>query len=103
MRRWLIAPIVILALLSASCMGPLARRLPAPTRSDAFALSDRACSTAVADYGLRRMARYLDAASARPKAVARAYVTEALQQTRGWEPYADAGLAGCLAGIRAAT
>ena len=105
MKRWLLIPIVALAVLSAACgANPLdASKLPDPSRSDAYALSERACHTAVADYGLRRTARYLNASSGRPAAVAHAYVREALLQTQGWEPYAGAGVAGCLAGIRAAS
>ena len=103
MKRWLVVPIVALALLSAACSVPLdTSRLPDPSRIDAYSLSERACRNATADYGLRRMARHLDAASSRPTAVAHAYVREALRQTQGWEQYADAGFAGCLAGIRSA-
>ncbi len=105
MKRRLVVPIVALALLSAACGGIQldTSRLPDPSRTDAYSLSERVCRSATADYGLRRMARNLDAASSRPAAVARAYVREALRQTQGWEQYADAGRAGCLAGIKAAS
>ena len=76
--------------------------LPQPSAREAYALSFEVCARAVAEYGPRRVARYLDAAGPSPRQIARAYVRTALDLTDGWETYRRAGLRGCAAGVRTA-
>lgn len=101
----IVVPLLLLGLLGAACGGPhplSEEQLPRPSRPHAYAVSLRICRTAAEEYTLRRMARYLDARSARPRAIARAYVRRALRETDGWERYRAAGFRGCLGGIRRA-
>ncbi len=105
MKRFVI-PVLVLAVLGAACGTPsplTVDRLPRPSRDNAFSVSKRICKTAATDYTLERMARYLGAQSTRPRAIARAYVREGLNRTVGWKRYRDAGLGGCIIGIRQAT
>ncbi len=97
--------VLLLAVAVASCgIAPLRQdKLPEPSRSEARAAALQICARAVDRYGIERMARYLGAASDRPRPVARAFVREAAQASDGWEPYRAAGFRGCLAGLRASS
>ena len=77
------------------------RRVRAPPR--AYAISFKACKTAVNEYGVKRMARYLDASGTGVRQLAKAYVRKALQVTTGWQNYRHQGFRGSAAGVRAAT
>ena len=77
--------------------------LPSPSARSARTISYRACSRSVREYGVRRVARYLQATSTRPMAIARAYARTALSVTDGWGPYRATGVRACAAGVRAAT
>lgn len=81
-----------------------ADELPDPSAEDAYRLMRRGCKAAVDEYGIRKVARVVDARSRRPRDVARAAATYALsfEETQGWEEYRADGVAGCLAGIRRA-
>lgn len=94
--------ILLLAVVSASCgIAPLRpERLPDPSRREARAVAYAICARAAERYGIERMARYLGAASDRPRPVARAFVRQVAEVSDGWEPYRAAGVRGCLAGLR---
>lgn len=100
-RPRLLAAILALSVAGPACgIGPLAEEeLPDPSRQEARTASYQICLTAAEEYGLERMARYLDAESARPRAIARAFVRETVRATDGWESYRDVGFLGCLAGL----
>ena len=76
--------------------------LPSPSADSARTLSYRACSRAVREYGVVRVARYLHATGTRPMAIGRAYARTALSLTDGWRPYRSIGVRACAAGVRAA-
>lgn len=97
--------ILVVAVMTASCgIAPLRQdRLPEPSRREARAAASAICARAADRYGIERMARYLGAASERPRPVARAFVREVAEVSDGWEPYRAAGVRGCLAGLRSAS
>jgi len=97
--------ILLVAVVAASCgIAPLRQdTLPEPSRREARAAAYQICARAADRYGIERMARYLGAASDRPRPVARAFVREVAIASDGWEPYRGAGFRGCLAGIRASS
>ncbi len=104
MRRSRMATGVValaLVLIPAACgLRPLREdQLPDPSRHGARVAAFTICSRAADRYGLQRMARYLGASSEGPRAVARAFVREAVRLTDGWEPYRAVAVRGCLAGI----
>jgi hypothetical protein len=97
--------ILLVAVMAASCgIGPLRQdKLPEPSRRQARAAASSICARAADRYGIERMARYLGAASDRPRPVARAFVREVARRSDGWEPYRAAGFRGCLAGLGASS
>jgi len=97
--------ILLVAVMAASCgIGPLRQdKLPEPSRRQARAAASSICARAADRYGIERMARYLGAASDRPRPVARAFVLEVAWRSEGWEPFRAAGFRGCLAGLRASS
>lgn len=103
-RVRLLGTILALSVAAAACgPGPLAEEnLPDPSRREARTASYQICRTAAEEYGLERMAEYLDARSARPRAITQAFVREAIRATDGWEDHRVAGRRGCLAGLKAA-
>ena len=103
-RARLLAAILALSVAGPACgPGPLAEEnLPDPSRREARTASYQICLTAAEEYGFERMAEYLDARSASPQAITRAFVREAIRATDGWEDHRDAGRRGCLAGLKAA-
>ena len=103
-RAGLLGAILALSVAGVACgPGPLGEEnLPDPSHREARTASYQICLTAAEEYGLERMAEYLDARSARPRAITRAFVREAIRATEGWEGYRDAGRRGCLAGLKAA-
>lgn len=99
------AGILLVAVVAASCgIAPLRQdKLPEPSRREARAAAYQICARAADRYGIERIARYLGAASDRPRPVARAFVREVARASDGWEPYRAAGFRGCLAGLRASS
>ena len=99
------ALILVIAVGAASCgIAPLRQDdLPDPSRKEARAAASAICAQAAERYGIERMARYLGAASDRPRPVARAFVRQVAAVSDGWEPYRAAGVRGCLAGLRSAS
>ena len=97
--------ILLVAVVAASCgIAPLRQdTLPEPSRREARAAAYQICARAADRYGIERIARYLGAASDRPRPVARAFVREVARASDGWEPYRAAGFRGCLAGLRASS
>jgi len=81
-----------------------ADELPDPSADDAYRLMRRGCKAAVEEYGIRKVARAVDAGSRKPMDVARGAARYALsiEQTDGWEAFRPDGVAGCLAGVRRA-
>ena len=82
-RARLLGAILALSVAGPACgIGPLAEEnLPDPSRREARTASYQICLTAAEEYGLERMAEYLDARSARPRAITRAFVREAIRAT----------------------